>query len=186
MNYSAMTMLVSSQGDGPTITAAAATSCLRPMCKYPMAGCQLKVGDVLYAEWQGRISCAVTTPGTARFDMRMGSTVIWDSLAINLNTTAKTNVKFKLSGVLFVRQVESGTTAAAVLMGLLDFTSEAIIGSAVENAAGGVAKILVPTGAPTNGTAWDGSIGQTFDSQFTQTVATGSMTVHNFCLGLLT
>jgi len=185
MNYSAMTTLVSSQGDGPTLTAAAAASCLQGMCKYPYPGCQLKVGDVLWAEWQGRISCVVTTPGTARFDLRMDSTVVWDSGAINLNTVAKTNVPFKLSGLLFVRQVISGTSAAAAILGLLNFQSEAVVGSAA-NTAGGNGNLLVPVGAPANGSTWDASAGHTIDSFFTQTVATGSMTLHNFFLGLLT
>jgi hypothetical protein len=186
MNFSAMTMLVASVGDGPVCTAAAATPCLNDMCKYPYSGTDLKVGDVFYVEWQGRISCAATTPGTARFDLRMDSTVIWDSGAINLNTTAKTNVKFKLSGNLFVRQVLSGTTGAAAVIGLLDFDSEAILGSAAENASGGIAGLLVPIGAPANGSTWDPSTGHTWGSSFTQTVATGSMTVHNFMAAKLT
>lgn len=182
-SYSAMQMLVTSQGDGSAITAASATSCLTGLCKYPYPGCYVKVGDVLEAYWAGRISCVVTTPGTARFDLRMGSTVIWDSGALNLNTTAKTNVPFVLKVKLFVRAVGSGTATNA--LGIGEFQSEAVIG-APTNTTGGNGVLLCPVGAPAVGTGWDGSITNVIDSFFTQTVATGSMTLHNFYLGLLT
>lgn len=182
-NYSAMQVLVSSIGDGSALTAAAAASCLHGMCKYPYPGCNLKVGDILLARWAGRISCAVTTPGTARFDMRMGSTVIWDSGALNLNIVAKTNVPFDLEVPLFIRAVGSGSASTA--LGIGKFTSEAVIGS-VANTAGGNGVLLCPVGAPVVGSGWDGSITNAFDSFFTQTVATGSMTLHNFSLALLT
>lgn len=185
MIYLPKTALVTSLGDGPALTAAAAASCLQAQCKKQIAADTFRVGDVIYVEWQGRISCVVTTPGTARFDLRMGSTVVWDSGAINLNTTAKTNVPFTLSGNLYVRQVISGTTAAAALLGILTFESEAIVGSPA-NTAGGNASLNVPVGAPAVGNTWDSSAPQTLDSYFTQTVATGSMTLHNFGLWFAT
>lgn len=180
-SYSAKQVLISTQGNGTAITAASATSCLPGLTKYLFPANYLKIGDILRAYWAGRISCVVTTPGTARFDLRMGSTVIWDSGALNLNTTAKTNVPFLLELELYIRSVDAGTGTTA--LGIGRFQSEAVVGSAA-NTAGGNGSLLCPVGAPAVGSGWDCTTSNIIDSYFTQTVATGSMTLHNFSLSL--
>lgn len=182
-SYTAQQMLITTQGDGTAITAAAATSCLPALSKYLYPANYLKVGDVLRFTWAGRISCVVTTPGTARFDVRFGATVIWDSGALNLNTTAKTNVPFTLDLDLYIRTVGASTGTTA--LGIAKFQSEAVVGSAA-NTAGGNGSLLCPVGAPAVGSGWDCTTSNVVDSFFTQTVATGSMTLHNFSLALLT
>lgn len=178
---SAKQVLISSQGDGTAITAASATSCLPGLSKLLFPANYLKVGDVLRIYWAGRISCVVTTPGTARFDVRFGSNVIWDSGALNLNTTAKTNVPFTLKLELFIRSVGASTGTTA--LGIGEFQSEAVVGSAA-NTAGGNGSLLCPVGAPAVGSGWDCTTSNVVDTFFTQTVATGSMTLHNFSIAL--
>lgn len=180
-SYSAKQTLITTQGDGTAITAAAAASCLPGLAKYLYPANYLKLGDVLRASWAGRISCVVTTPGTARFDIRFGSVVAWDSGALNLNTTAKTNVPFTLDVELYVRAV--GASTSTTLFGIGKFQSEAVVGSAA-NTAGGNGSLLCPVGAPAVGTGFDCTTSNIIDSFFTQTVATGSMTLHNFSLSL--
>src|ERR1700678_246801 len=90
--------LFTQQAVGPTLTAAAAASML--IASSPAAGQNrftipantFKVGDVLKITATGHMSCAVTTPGTFRFDVRFGSTVVFDTTAIPLNIVAQTTV----------------------------------------------------------------------------------------------
>jgi hypothetical protein len=129
---------------------------------------------------QGRISCVVTTPGTARFDVRMGPSgtiVVFDGGALNLNTTAKTTVPFWVEMVLTCRAVGTGTSSN--FMGVGTFQSEAVVGSAA-NTAGGNGCLLMPVGAPAVGGGFDNTAANALDIFFTQTVATGSMTVHQY------
>lgn len=173
--------LINAIVDGPALTAAAATSCIPTAAKMTLPNNFLQVGRVLKITAQGRISCAVTTPGTARFDLRLGGTgagnVVFDTGALNLNVVAKTNVPFWLEIVLTCRAQGSGTSAN--LMGIASFQSEAVVGSPA-NTAGGNGSLLAPVGAPAVGAGFDSTAALSLDLFFTQTVATGSMTVHQF------
>lgn len=174
-------------GDGPTLTAASANSMIPITAKYTFAPNSLIVGSSLRIYAQGRISCVVTTPGTARFDVRLGSTVVFDSGAMNLNTTAQTTVPWWLDICLTARSTATNPTATPLaFMGFSQFQSVAVVGSAAVTA-GGNASLLSsvsggPGSAPAVGTSFDNTISNTFDCFFTQTVATGSLTCHNFWL----
>lgn len=133
----------------------------------------IKIGDIVTFKAFGKISCVITTPGTARFDIRISSTVIADSGALNLNVVAKTNVPWWLDFEGFVSAIGSGT--GATLTGLFRFTSEAVVGAAV-NTAGGNGVLLAPVGGAVAGSGFDSTITNTLTANFTQTVATGSMT----------
>jgi len=180
MNQSWGQVLAFANGDGSPITAAAATSCLPPSGKISLQpGFFFFPGQMLHIYAMGRISCVVTTPGTARFDFRLGGTVVFDTGALNLNTTAKTNVPWWLEIYLTVRAIGSGTSAN--LMGLGEFMSEAVVGSPA-NTAGGNGSLLCPVGAPAVGGGFDSTVSLTTDLFFTQTVATGSLTLHQYKL----
>ena len=103
--------LAATVGDGTALTAAARASLLQGATGktglYTLAPNKLRVGDVLWLRASGRISCVVTTPGTARFDLSagVGGTAFMDTLAINLNIVAKTNVPWILDMVGTVRVV---------------------------------------------------------------------------------
>lgn len=174
--------LISAIADGPTITAAAATSAIHTAAKLTFPNNYFVVGKRIRVSVQGRVSCVVTTPGTARFDLRLGSTVVFDTGAINLNTTAKTAVPFTLEIELTCRAIGNGTTTTFMGQGI--FQSEALIASPV-NTAGGNGSLLVPVGAPAVGTGVDSTATQALDMFFTQTVATGSLTVHQYMVEAL-
>lgn len=163
--------------DGPTLTAAAAASCLPTAKKFALPSNFWFPGRKAKIVVWGRISNVVTTPGTARFDIRMGGTVVWDSGAINLNVVAKTNVPWWLEVDLTCRAAGAGT--ATTFMGLGSWESEALVG-APANTAGGNGSLLVPVGAPAVGGGVDATATLALDMFFTQTVATGSLTVHDF------
>jgi hypothetical protein len=179
-NPSWRTLLQGGQVDGPALTAAAAASCIPTPSRIILPNNFFSVGDQLHLALMGRISCVVTTPGTARFDVRMGPSgtiVVFDTGALNLNIVAKTNVPFWLDVWLTCRAVSSGT--GSNFMGLAEFRSEAIIGAPV-NSVGGNGSLLCPVGAPVVGTGFDNTAANAVDMFFTQTVATGSLTVHQY------
>ncbi len=170
-------VLITAQGDGTALTAAAAATCLPAQALRTLAANTFDtVGQVARVRASGRISCVVTTPGTARFDLRFGGTVIFDSLAINLNVVAKVSVHWVLDVWLTLRAVG----AAANFLGQGTWTSEAVIGSPLPTV-GGSGTVLVPYNtAPVVGGNFASTAAQQVDLFFTQTVATGSLTLHQF------
>ncbi len=181
-NPSSFVPLVIGSTDGPTLTAAAAASCIPTASRIILPNNFFTVGKALKITVLGRISNVVTTPGTARFDLRTGPSgtiVAWDSAAMNLNTTAKTNVPFWLEILLTCRAV--GTASTTTIAGTGVFQSEAVVGSPA-NTAGGNGSLIVPVtqAAAISGTGFDNTAANALDLFFTQTVATGSMTVHQY------
>lgn len=178
-NPSSYVPLLISAVDGPTLTAAAAASMLATPDRFVLPSKYWSIAKKWKLKAQGRISCAVTTPGTARFDIRMGpagSIVVFDTGALNLNIVAKTTVPWELEVELICRALGAGTVTQ--LFGIGKFTSEAVVG-APANTAGGNGVLMCPVGAPALGAGFDNTAQNIFDMFFTQTVATGSMTMHN-------
>ena len=179
-NPSSFVPLVIGSSDGPTLTAAAAASCIPVASRLILPNNYWFIGKQWKVKLQGRISCVVTTPGTARFDLRTGPSgtiVAFDTGALNLNIVAKTTVPFDLEVDLTCRAV--GTSTSTTLFGIGKFTSEAVVGAAA-NTAGGNGVLMCPVGAPAVGTGFDNTAANAVDMFFTQTVASGSMTVHNY------
>ena len=122
----------------------------------------------------------MTTPGTARFDLSAGvaGTAFMDTLAMNLNIIVKTNVPWVLDMEGIVRAI--GTSANMFWQGF--WMSEAVIASVIANVGGiGVNTVPIAT-APVIGANFDSTTDKIWDFNFTQTVATGSVTLHNFAL----
>lgn len=171
--------------DGPTLTAAARASCIPTANRIVLPNAFFYIGRALNVLMSGRISCVVTTPGTARYDICMGAagtTVVFDTLALNLNIVAKTTVPWFLEVLLVCRAVGTGTSTTFFPRG--QFTSEAVVGSPVPTA-GGNGSLLVPVGTPAVGAGMDNTAASALDVFFTQTVATGSMTVHTYQVDVL-
>lgn len=181
-NPSSYAPLVIGSTDGPTLTAAAAASCIPTASRLILPNNFWHVGKELLIDISGRISCAVTTPGTARFDLRTGPSgtiVAFDTGALNLNIVAKTNVPWRLQAKLTCRAVGNG--ALTTLFGVGTFQSEAVVGSPLPSA-GGNGTLLCPVGAPAVGTGFDNTAANALDMFFTQTVATGSLVVHQYSI----
>ena len=171
--------------DGPTLTAAARASCIPTANRIVLPNNFFYIGRAIKILMNGRISCAVTTPGTFRFDVCLGSagtTIVFDSLAQNLNIVAKTTVPWFFELLLVCRAVGSGTSTTFFPRG--QFTSEAVIASPLPTV-GGNGSLLLPTGTPAVGAGCDNTAAQALDVFFTQTVATGSFTVHNYQVDVL-
>jgi hypothetical protein len=175
--------LVSSIVDSAAITAVGPTSFFLTTAlggKYPMAGGTLRVRDALHLRASGRISCAVTTPGTARFRLLYGAAVIMDTQAIPLNIVVQTTQPWVLDMEGIVR-IE-GQVAQMFWEGT--FASQAVIGGGTQGAATGTPTVatLPWNQAPALCTAFDATAAQNIDFDFTQTASTGSITLHNYVL----
>jgi hypothetical protein len=172
--------------DGPTLTAAARASCIPTAERRTFLGSGFWYpGRGMHIQMSGRISCVVTTPGTARFDVCLGSagtTIVFDTLALNLNIVAKTTVPWMLDILLICRAVGSGTSTTFFPRAW--FASEALVGAPLPSV-GGNGFLNVPVGTPAVGAGADNTAIHILDVFFTQTVATGSMTVHNYRVDII-
>lgn len=173
--------LVSMRANGTAVTAAAATSLLTSAAaggKFTLPANFFKnVGDRLNIRASGRISSVITTPGTARFDVRFGGTVVFDGLAVLLDTVAAhTNVAWWLDIELWLDTIGSSAT----LFGLGKWTCEDILGVPATAPKGVLTAVLPWNTAPAAGTSFDATASQQVDLFFTQTVATGSCQLHNY------
>lgn len=179
-------ILTSATTDGPTLTAAARASCIPVANRIVLPNNYFYVGKTLMIRLGGRISCVVTTPGTARFDVAMGAagtTIVFDTLALNLNIVAKVTVPFEMEIGLICRAIGTGTgTTFFPLIGR--FTSEAVVGSPLPTV-GGNGSLNTPVGTPAVGAGMDNTAASALDVFFTQTVATGSLTVHTYVVEAL-
>lgn len=172
--------LVTSQVDGSALTAAATASMIPAAAKYTLpANFFSVIGKQLLIRATGRISTVITTPGTARFLVVFGATTVFDSLAILPDTVAAhTNVGWVLEILLTCRAI--GTSGN--LMGQGTWTCEDILGVPASAPKGVLTAILPWNSAPAVGSNFDTTATQQVDLQFTQTVATGSITCHQYAL----
>jgi hypothetical protein len=178
-------VIASSYTDGPTLTAAAAASCVPTYVPTTLPAGYWQIGRIWRITATGRISTVVTTPGTARFDLRMAAVTAWDSLAIPLNIVARVNVSWYLEVLLTCRSVGSGTSGTLFGHGM--WLSDDNINVALPATGPGPGGQLVPYNtAPVVGTGFDSTAALAMDFRFTQTAATGSLTVHQFMIEQLT
>lgn len=181
--------LMSLQADGTAITAASRTSMTvgSTQGRFTIPGNTFKqIGDQILLKAHGRISCAVTTPGTARFDLAFATVANFDSQAMPLNIVAQTTVPWWLEVLGTVRATG---TAGNIMWGGY-WLSEAAINTAAPQTGPGPGGELVPYGsgglAPVVGANFDMTVSQLVDLYFTQTVTTGSCTLHQMNVSLLT
>lgn len=179
-NLSSFVPMVIGKTDGPTLVAAAAASCIPVANRLILPNNYWREEKAWLCFLSGRISNVVTTPGTGRWDFRTGPSgtiIAFDTGAIGLNVVAKTTVPWSLMVRLTCRAVGTGTLTT--LFGLGEFKSEALVGAPLPTV-GGNGLLNVPVGAPTIGTGFDNTAANAVDWFFTQTVATGSMTLHQY------
>lgn len=175
------TILAIASGDGPTLTAAAAATALPVTAKYTFQANGFAIPQVLRLTMTGRVSCVITTPGTFRLDVRYGGTVIADTTALNMNIVAHTNVPWWCDFIIPVRAIG----ATANFFGFSRTTSSALILGSTGAVSGNNTTVSTnagPDSAPTVGGNVDITAAGAFDVFFTQTVATGSFTMHTLLL----
>lgn len=181
--------LASISGDGTALTAAARASALQgaggKQGLYTLAANKLRVGDVLDIWASGRISSVVTTPGTFRFDLSfgVGGTACMDTLAMPLNIVVQTTVPWSLHMIGTVRAV--GNAGNIFWQGVAASTAFLNTAAVATGPWSGVITVPYNT-APVVGSNVDMTVSNILDFNFTQTAATGSMTLHEYVLALKT
>lgn len=174
------TLLAVAIADGPAVTATGGLTAIPVNCKYNFPGNFFGQGTTLHFFAEGRISNVVTTPGTARLDVRYGSTVIYDSGPMTLNAVAKTNMPWWWEAKLTCRTVG----ASGNFFGFGKFQSESVVGSPLPSVGGSGSLISASASGPGTAPAVGGTVDLTasgaLDFFFTQTVTTGNFQVHNF------
>lgn len=176
-------ILTSSIIDGATLTAAAAASAIPAAnvisipANYFGAVNRTPRGLDIWAS--GRISSAITTPGTARFDVRLSGVAVFDGLAVLLDSVAAhATVGWSLHIRLSLRSVGAGVLAT--FWGFGTFTTEDLLGTPATAPKGALTAVLPWNATPAVGTGWDSTIANPLDLFFTQTVNTGSLIVHQY------
>ena len=180
------------QAAGTAITAASRTSMTvgtgATQARYTLPGNALKyLGDQIRVYATGIISCAITTPGTARFDVAVATAAVMDTQAMPLNIVAQTNQPWILD--ILGTVTTTGTAGVLTWTGL--FTSPANILTPLPATGPGPGGQIVPySGTATGGSTASASINFTIsnllDLYFTQTVATGSATLLQLNISTLT
>jgi hypothetical protein len=174
--------VITSQIDGAALTAAAAASCIPAAAKFTLPPNWCQIGRKILIRAAGKITSLITTPGTARFDVRFGTDVVFDSLAVLLDSVAAhTDVGWWLEIELTVRKI--GTVAE--LMGHGIFISEDILGVPATAPKGSLVAMLPWNAAPAVGATFDSTVSNVVDFYFTQTAATGELTCQQYSVSLL-
>jgi hypothetical protein len=171
--------LITSQVDGTTLTAAAAASALPAAAKYTLPTNFFSIGKQLLIKFSGRISSVITTPGTARFSVLFGVTTVFDSQAMLLDTAAA-HVTEAFFGEILLTCRAIGTSAN--LFGGGFWAADNLKNVGTMPVGGLIAPLPWSGTAPAVGSNFDSTATQQVDFNFTQTVATGSMTLHQFSL----
>lgn len=168
-------LIYNTQIDGPAVTASGTPSTVFPATLATLPpNFYDAIGQTLCGKIVGRISCAVTTPGTARFDVRLGGTVVFDGLAVPLNVVAQANVPFEFEFVLTLRAIGS----AANFFGWGKLSTRALVGSPAAGTGPAGVELLPYNTQPVVGGNFNSAASNALDVFFTQTVGTGTMTVH--------
>lgn len=172
--------LITAQGDGSALAnTVSATSIIPTQAKLTLPNQFFSIGKALRITANGRIS-TTTGPPTITFDVRFGSTVVFNGGATT-TVASVTNKSWELIIVLTCRAIGSGT--AANLMGIGKFTSAAVVGSSGGNANTG----MLPDNTPAVGSGFDSTSAQAVDLFGTWSAASASntLTLHEYLVEAL-
>lgn len=171
--------LISAAVDGTALnTSTTPTSILPAAAKFTLPANFFSVpGKVLRITAQGRIS-TTTGPPTITFDVRFGSTVVWNGAAFT-TVASLTNKSWELMTILTCRTIGS----AANLLGIGKCTSSIVVGSTGGNANTAV----LPDSAPAVGNNFDSTAAQVVDlfATWSASSASNSVQLHNYVLEAL-
>lgn len=175
------------QTDGTALnTSTTATSIIPAAARFTLPSNFFWVpGKAIRIKAMGRVSNIVTTPGTLTLDVRFGTVatpiVVFNGGAMQLNAVAKTNVTWWLETILTCRTIGSGT--AATMLGIGQWSSEAVVGSPLPSA-GGAGQLNMPASAPAVGTGFDSTITNVVDlfATFSISNAANSIQLHEYTL----
>lgn len=171
--------LISAQTNGSALSnSSSATSILPAQAKFTLpANYFTLVGHTLYIRAAGRISNIVTTPGTLTLDVRMGGTVVFNGGAMQLSTTAHTNVPWIFEANMTLRA--SGSSSNFFGQGIF-FSQAANISGADPTTTHSM--LMAPNSAPAVGNNVDATTALVLDLFATFSVAdpANALTLHQY------
>lgn len=135
-----------------------AKTVLPPQCVYPFLATWWHKDRIVRITATGNLSNIVTTPGTITFQMMLGATIVMNSGAFQMSSTAHTNVPFKAE--CLVRCDVEGATAQ--LVGGWTVSSQALSLTAVADSTTTIATLAGPSPMAL-GTAFDATVAQNLD-----------------------
>jgi hypothetical protein len=172
-------LLMSSQVAGAALAAStSATSLLPAQAKMTFPTNYFNdIGRPLIVHAQGKLSNIVTTPGTLILDLRLGATVVFNGAAMQMSTTAHTDVPWWWEAELTLRAVGS----AANFMGASKFTCQAVSVSGADPTTGH-SVLMAPNTAPAVGSNFDATALMQLDlfGKFSVSDAANSITLEQF------
>jgi hypothetical protein len=176
--------LIWAVGDGTALTASNTRTSILPAAAKWVAPANFfnYVGKTLRVTAKGRMSNIITTPGTLTLDVGIGSTVLFNGGAMQLNAVAKTNVTWWFECEMILRTLGNGT--ASNFLGIGQFSSEALVGAGT-GAAGSTTNgsLNLPATAPAVGSNFDAATANVFDLFGTFSLNNAnSIQVHTFKL----
>jgi hypothetical protein len=177
--------LITAQSDGAALSnSTSATSILPAAAKFTLPANLLQIGTAIRVRAAGRVSNIVTTPGTLTLALMFGATTVFSGGAMQLSTTAHTNVPWDLEALLTCRAIGNGTNAN--LMGQGRFFSQAASISGADPTTGH-SFLMAPNTAPAVGTGFDSTAAQQVDLLATFSIANAgnALTLHQYVLELL-
>lgn len=136
------------------------------------------IGQQLLIIGCAQVSNVVTTPGLLTLDIRLGGTVVFTSGAMQMSTTAHTNLPIWYEILLTLRAIG----AAANFMGQGKISGQPMSLTAVADSTTTVGTLMMPNTAPAVGGNFNSKVSQALDHQatFTVTTATTSITLQQF------
>lgn len=171
--------LIAAQVSGSALSAStSATSLLPAQAKLTLPANYFDyIGRTLRVRAAGRISNIVTTPGTFTLDLRLGATVVFNGGAMQLSTTAHTNVPWWWEVFLTVR----ATGSTANFMGQGVCFSQAVNVSGAD-ATTGHSLLMTPNTAPAVGNNFDSTAALQLDlfGTFSVSDAANAATLHQY------
>jgi len=160
------------QGDGTALSNTTTPTSLLPAAeKFVMPANFFNPGTRFKFRALGRMSTAAATPGTFTFDIRFGSTVVFNGGASGTLATSATNLTWVLDLTLQCRAYGSGTSTTLIGGGTL--LSAALSAT--------TPLMLLPVSAPAVGTGFDCTASQSVDffGTWSSANASNSITLHD-------
>lgn len=173
--------LTSAGEDGAALSNTTAPTSIIPASRKIVlpAGWFNALGRSLRIRAGGRISTAGASPGTLTFDVRFGSTVVFNGGASGTLATSAANLTWWLEIILALRSISGGASPTAALLGIGRLYSAALSAA--------TPLMLLPASAPAAGNTFDPSAAQAVDlfAAWSVANASNSLTCHLFSVDSL-
>ena len=149
-------------------------------CKITIPANYFSIGKCVRIKMCLRLSNIVTTPGTLTLKVLFGAVVVFNGGAMQLSTTAHTNLPLWVEILLTCRSVGSGTNATLIGQGIA--TSQCLSLTAVADSTTTPATLLIPNTAPTAGTGFDSTATQAIDLTANFSLTGNSTTLEQYTI----